>query len=162
MNRERAVVSNRKFKALRLAPLIFCLSFFSRADEDVNLEACTKYLEPSLVDKLSDFFSTKTDIDLNYKICIGLVNTKYFKDIDTDYERKSLSDPAFRDLILIEDSSVSTYGGLENLKTLQNDSATFKVIGSLEPSKSDGQDHQDIETVRGFSTIQNQVQTIKH
>ena len=155
MKSRKALIINRQLKALPLAPLIFCLSFLSGANDDVNWKACAKYLEPSLLDKLSGFFDRETNTDLNREICTDLVNAKDFKEIDTDYKIKSLSDSEFRSLISSRDSSVSSYGQPADFNTLQNSSATFKVIGSTEPSESDGQDNQDIETVRGFSTIQN-------
>ncbi len=155
MKSKKALMSNRQLKALPLAPLVFCLSFISGANGDVNLQACAKYLEPSLVDKLSNFFDKKKNTDLNREICTDLVNTKHFKEIDADYEAKSLSDSEFRSMISSGDPSVSSYEQLADFSTLQNSSAKFAGLGDSKPSRSGSQNDQEIETVRGFTTIEN-------
>lgn len=155
MKSKKALIINRQLRALTLAPLIFCLSFLSGANDEVNWKACARYLEPSLLDKLSDVFGRETNTDLNREICTDLVNTKYFKKIDTDYKTKSLSDSEFRSLISSGDSSVPSYGQLADFNTSQNSSATLTSPDGFKSTGPYSQNDQDIETVRGFSTVQN-------
>lgn len=148
------VANNRKTKALCVTAFMLSISFISQANENVNLEACAKYLEPTLRDKLSKFFNQEKNVELNYAICVDLANTMYIKGIDAEYETKSVSDSEFRDLMSSRHSSVPKDKRLADFNS-DPDDPTFMVIGPSNIPDSNEQKQPKIETVRGFTTIQN-------